>query len=95
MTATAREDFSTLIHKGQRRELFALTTRAGMIDWDDPHATAGFTAAWEQLSRMLKIHGKHEDKHFFPLIAGRAPQVMASVNATHGEMDEALAKSPP
>jgi hypothetical protein len=92
MTATAREDFFTLIHKGQRRELFAVTTSAGTIDWDDPQAAAEFGSAWEQLRRMLKIHGKHEDKHFFPLIAGTAPQVTAGVNATHGELEEALAK---
>jgi hypothetical protein len=36
---------------------------------------------------MLKIHGKHQDKHSHPLIAGRAPQVTADVNATHDEMD--------
>jgi hypothetical protein len=40
MTATAREDFFTLIHKGRGRELFALTTRAGTLDWDDPQAAA-------------------------------------------------------
>jgi hypothetical protein len=31
MTATAREDFFTLIHNGQRRQLFAFTTSAGPI----------------------------------------------------------------
>jgi hypothetical protein len=31
MTATAREDFFTLIHKRQRRQLFAFTTSAGTI----------------------------------------------------------------
>ena len=41
---------------------------------------------------MPKIHGKHEDKHFIPLIAGRVPRVTASMNARHGEMDEALEK---
>ncbi len=34
MTATPRKDFSTLIHKGQRRERLALTTSAGTIDSD-------------------------------------------------------------
>ena len=36
---------------------------------------------------MLKIHGKHEDEHFYPLIADRAPRVTAGVNAAHDEMD--------
>jgi hypothetical protein len=40
MTAATREDFLTLIPKGQRRKLFALTTSAGTIDWDDPQAAA-------------------------------------------------------
>jgi hypothetical protein len=26
---------------------------------------------------MPKIHGEHEDKHFFPLIAGQDPRVTA------------------
>jgi hypothetical protein len=36
---------------------------------------------------MFKIHGKHQDKHFHPLIADRPPQVTVGVNATHDEMD--------
>ena len=36
---------------------------------------------------MLTIHGKHQDRHFYPLIAGRAPQVTAGVNAARDEMD--------
>jgi hypothetical protein len=36
---------------------------------------------------MFKIHGKHQDKLFHSLIAGRAPQMTADVNATHHEMD--------
>ena len=67
--------------------MFALTTRAGTIDWDDPRAAADSGDPRAQPSRMLKFHVKHEDKHFFPLIAGRAPQVTAGRNATHAEME--------
>jgi hypothetical protein len=36
---------------------------------------------------MLKIHGKHEDKQFFPFTAGETPQVTPGVNATHARME--------
>ena len=36
---------------------------------------------------MLKIHGKREDKQFFPFTAGETPQVTAGVNATRAEME--------
>jgi hypothetical protein len=49
MTATPRKDFSTLIHKGQRRERLALTTSAGTIDSDEapdrPPDSPGASAA--------------------------------------------------
>jgi len=49
--------------------------RAGTIDWDDPQAAADSGDPWAQPSRILTIHGNHQDKHFHSLIAGRAPQV--------------------
>jgi iron-sulfur cluster repair protein YtfE (RIC family) len=82
----AREDFFTLIHKGQRRELFLATITAGRLDWDDHTAAAAFGATWAGIRRMLEAHGKHEDKHFFPLLADSAPPITASMTATHNEM---------
>lgn len=74
----ARRHLFTLIHKGQRRELFALTRRAGTIDWDDPQAAADFGTP--ELSRAACSRSTASTKTGIstPLIADRAPQVTAA-----------------
>ena len=78
-----RDDFFTLIHKGQRRELFLATTQAGTLDWDDPDAAAEFGASWSDVSRMLTMHAKHEDNHFLPLLLEIAPNLVKRVQSSH------------
>jgi Hemerythrin HHE cation binding domain len=78
-----RDDFFTLIHKGQRRELFLATTQAGTLDWDDPDAAAEFGASWSDVSRMLTMHAKHEDNHFLPLLIESAPELVERVHNAH------------
>lgn len=79
-----RDDFFTLIHKGQRRELFVATMQAGTIDWNDPDAVVDFGAAWSDISRMLAMHAKHEDSHFLPLLMEHAPALVEGVHDAHG-----------
>jgi hypothetical protein len=50
MNTTIRDDFFTLIHKGQRQELFVATIKAGTVDWDDLEA-----AAWVRLNNDLTL----------------------------------------
>jgi hypothetical protein len=87
-----RDDFFTLIHKGLRRELFAVTTMAGSTDWTDQTAVAAVGDRWCELHHLLEIHPAHEDEHFFPLLEGRAPDVLASVESQHHELDATLTK---
>ena len=91
MDRPRRDDFFTLIHKGLRRELFAITTLAGTMDWDDAGDVAAFDASWQQLHHLLDIHAAHEDDHFLPLLAHAEPDLLAALDAAHHDLDEALA----
>jgi hypothetical protein len=91
MDRPSRDDFFTLIHKGLRRELFAITTLAATMDWDDPEDVTGFDASWQDVHHLLDVHALHEDDHFLPLIADVAPDLLAAVGAAHHDLDEALA----
>ena len=53
-----RDDFFTLIHKGQRRELFLATTQAGKLDWDDAQLA---TSAPPLIESVHTAH--HESGH--------------------------------
>jgi hypothetical protein len=91
MNKAGRDDFFTLIHKGLRRELFALTTLAGAIDWTDADDVLGFSSRWRELHHLLEIHALHEDEHFFPLLDDVAPDVLGRLSADHHQLDAALA----
>jgi hypothetical protein len=58
MTSPNRDDFFTLIHKGQRRELFAAIVKAGTLDWNDRSDAAAFERHWIEIHRMLVAHAK-------------------------------------
>jgi Hemerythrin HHE cation binding domain len=90
MNAGSRHDFFTVIHKGQRKELFAATVLAGTINWEDATAANDFVALWSKLTSMLEAHAAHEHKHFFPLLAQRAPEVVAQVEAAHEDLEREL-----
>src|SRR5207302_1314954 len=91
MTERPREDFFTVMHKALRRELFALTTLAGSIDWNDTDDTTDLRARWDELQHLLEFHAAHEDEHYFPLLRDVAPEALATVEREHKEHDQALA----
>jgi iron-sulfur cluster repair protein YtfE (RIC family) len=90
MNAASRHDFFTVIHKGQRKELFAATILAGTINWEDATAANEFVALWSKLTTMLEAHAAHEHKHFFPLLAQHAPEIVAQVEAAHEDLEDEL-----
>jgi hypothetical protein len=81
---TTRHDFFTLIHKGQRKELFAATVLAGTTDWDDASAANDFVALWSKLSSMFDAHAAHEHNHFLP------PETVVLVEAAHDDLEHRL-----
>jgi len=90
MNVGSRHDFFTVIHKGQRKELFAVTVLAGTIDWEDITAANDFVALWSKLTSMLAAHAAHEHKHFFPLLAQHAPEIVAQVEEAHDDLEHDL-----
>jgi iron-sulfur cluster repair protein YtfE (RIC family) len=92
MNQARRDDFFTLIHKGLRRELFAVTTLAGTIDWTDVDDVQGFDSRWRDLHHLLEIHAAHEDEHFLPLLDRVAQDVRDRMTTDHQEQDAALGK---
>jgi hypothetical protein len=85
-----RHDFFTVIHKGQRKELFAATVLAGTINWQDASAASDFVALWSKLTSMLEAHAAHEHKHFFPLLDQHAPEIVVQVEAAHEDLEHQL-----
>jgi Hemerythrin HHE cation binding domain/FAD linked oxidases, C-terminal domain len=90
MNAAPRHDFFTVIHKGQRKELFAATVLAGTTNWEDAAAANDFVAMWSKLTAMLEAHAAHEHKHFFPLLDHYAPEIVARVEAAHEDLEQEL-----
>jgi len=90
MNAGSRHDLFTVIHKGQRKELFAVTVLAGTINWEDATAANDFVAVWSKLTSMLEAHAAHEHKHFFPLLAQHAPEMVVQVEAAHEDLEHQL-----
>jgi hypothetical protein len=90
MNASSRHDFFTVIHKGQRKELFAATILAGTINWEDATAANDFVALWSKLTSMLEAHAAHEHKHFFPLLDQHAPEIVAQVESAHDDLEHQL-----
>lgn len=87
---STRHDFFTLIHKGQRKELFAATVLAGTTNWEDACASNDFVALWSKVSSMLEAHAAHEHNHVFPLLAQHAPATVAQVEAAHDDLEHRL-----
>jgi hypothetical protein len=90
MTSTDRDDFFTLIHKGQRRELFAAIVKAGTLDWNDSSDAAAFERDWNEIRRILVAHAEQEETHFFPLLFKRASEIVESEHSAHADLDRAL-----
>ena len=90
MTSNGRDDFFALIHKGQRRELFAAIVKAGTLDWSDRSDAAAFERYWIEIHRMLVAHAKQEETHFFPLLNEWTSEIIDAEHAVHADLDRAL-----
>lgn len=87
---STRHDFFTLIHKGQRKELFTATVVAGTTDWGDLSAANDFVSMWSKVASMLEAHAGHEHNHLFPLLTHHAPETIEHVEAAHEDLEHRL-----
>ena len=80
------------IHKGIRRELFALTEHAGSVD---PSVRSGRVDLAEQLDRTVEIlvgHAHHEDTYAQPFIEKFLPDLAAEVEGDHERLETRMAR---
>jgi len=89
---STRHDFFTLIHKGQRKELFAAAVLAGTTNWEDAFSANDFVSVWSKVAAMLEAHAAHEHNHVFPLLARHAPETVLQVEAAHDDLEHRLAR---
>lgn len=71
------------IHKGIRRELFAVTSAAGAVDPGDGDAVAATASRFRGLVTLLVAHAEHEEDFLQGLIEVHAPQLAAIVVRDH------------
>ena len=87
MSAPARDDLLTGIHKALRLGLLRVTVQLGAADWADPGDRDAAGAEWQRLSGLLRSHASHEDRHIFALLEAKRPGSLAALHADHEELD--------
>jgi len=83
-------DLYSNIHKGIRRDLFALTERAGNVD---PSFRSGRVDLAEHLDRtvgLLVDHAHHEDTHVQPSIEKFLPDLAVQIEKDHETIEARL-----
>ncbi len=82
-----RVDLYTEVHKGLRRALTSLLNAAGRLDVSDPKAVAVFNDELVFLVGLLAEHAENEDTHVQPLIVTADPDLAATIEAAHQEIE--------
>ena len=86
-----RFDLFTLVHKGQRRVLFELTSAAGQLDTHDGAGRDGLASRIRAFFATMIEHAEHEDTYLLPLVMQGAPELAARMQAGHVALDAQLA----
>lgn len=86
-----RFDPYTLVHKGQRKKLFELTTAAGRLAAEDRESRASLVAEVQATLSSLSDHAEAEDEHLGPLYRAVAPETAARLAREHGSLAASLA----
>lgn len=88
---TPRFDMYSLVHKGQRKNLFELTVTAGQLAKDDRAGREALAQAIETTLAAITDHAEAEDRFFGPLYREAAPATGERLAADHEGMATALA----
>lgn len=78
------------IHKGIRWQMYRAAHRAGVTDWSDEGSVQALDESVGALVKFLRDHIVHENTFLHPLIARRAPGIVAVLDAEHDEHEAAL-----
>lgn len=73
------------VHKGIRRLMFDLVSRAGRTDFNDPAAVSMLRAEARSCFELLSIHAHHENVFNAPLVTAYAPHLSHLVAPAHDE----------
>ncbi len=74
---TPRFDLFTLVHKGQRRVLFEITSAAGQLSAHDGAGRQGLADQIRAFFATMIEHAEHEDTYLLPLVVQAAPELAA------------------
>ena len=86
-----RFDLYTLVHKGQRRVLFEITSAAGQLSAHDGAGRQELTDRIRAFFATMVEHADHEDRYLLPLVVQAAPELAARMQAGHVALDTQLA----
>lgn len=78
------------IHKGVRWQTYRAAHHAGTTDWSDEGSVQALGEAVGALVKFLRDHIVHENTFLHPLIARRAPGIVAVLDVEHEEHKIAL-----
>ncbi len=88
--AQTRVHLYTPVHKGQRRNLSAISLAAGALDLDDREAVDGLHGAVVSLRDEMRVHASLEEKFIHPMLSGRIPGAARSLEEDHASMHRQL-----
>jgi hemerythrin-like domain-containing protein len=78
------------VHKGIRRDLFALTERAGNLDPSFRTGRVDLAAHLDRTVELLVKHAHHEDTYVQPSIERHLPDVAAQIEKDHERLESRL-----
>lgn len=85
--STPRPDPLTPIHKGLRRSLFETAVTLARTDFADAGETAAAQQAVATCLSFLREHAEHEDRHMVPAVAKLDPELAATLDAAHPQLE--------
>ena len=88
---TPRFDLFSLVHKGQRSVLFAVTEAAGRLSVHDAAGRTALVARIHAFFVTMQEHADHEDTYLLPLVVAASAEVATHMQAAHGALDAQLA----
>jgi hypothetical protein len=87
-----RADLYGPVHKGLRSVLFDLSVELARSDFANAGEAEVALSACKRAVDFLRVHHEHEETLAQPMLASRAPDVVAATHAQHETIDVAIAE---
>ncbi len=89
ITAPARFDGFTAVHKALRRELFETAIALARADFVSPEETSAAARSVETCFAHLREHAEHEDRRIMPAVHELAPALGEDLGRDHVALERA------